>query len=443
MNATLWYPDAEIAPDPPYDRLVDGRTGVVIALAADGDDVWAASLCDTSALTGPVPTIQAVNPDTAGCDREPHRARAAAVGEAIERYCGGLPDPSRLTWASYGQLRSEGRCAVDPYDLALHHPDQLAAPGFPFLGLDRDTFCAWVPGERLDVAGRGQPVLVPAALTWLVQGDHGVGRRYDNGQVRQGPCCLCVPGGVAAGPSREWAVTRALVEVIERHALATAWYSGIPLPVIEADRAWAVPNRWNVPVVLAHHGEPDAPLVTGCAADLDVARALGRAQAEARMMTRAHAEVSAGAWQEFPVPVQGRCLETYLDRVDGGWDPTGAGLHGAVDITCHLHLGLDKRVSTQQWRRLRRPGAPSFAVPCLGSTSRSRPLSRWLRLLAADGLEAIVVDLTTTDIARLGFHVVRVLVPGLRGLGPTAFGFFGAGHEPLPDRLERAVIPHV
>src|SRR5262249_51199930 len=55
-------------------------------------------------------------------------------------------------------------------------------------------------------------------------------------------------------------------------------------------------------------------------------------------------------------------------------------------------------------------------VPTLWTGRPEDDLRTCVRLLAARGLEAIVVDLTTEDIAEMGFHVVRVLAPGTIGL---------------------------
>lgn len=424
---------------PPYADVVDARTGIVTALEAGEDGVWSARLCSTAALidgTGGAEGGESVAPDTAGRDHDPARARAAAVGEALERYCGALVDPARLRWATYAELLAQGVSAVDPEALALHSSAQLAAPGFPFLGIDRRTHCAWVDGRLL---APGEPrVAVPAAVVWLVFGPHSRGRRLQpDGTLREGPCCFCVPGGVAAGPTRDQAIRAALAEVVERHTLATAWYAGETLRTLAAGQAWLLPNRWQIPVVLAHHGPANGQMVMGCAADADVDRALSRARSEAAQMARACAEIARGEWVEFPVGEPETIAAGYQDRGEPmGWDVTGAGLHGAVDITCHLHLGLDPQVQRRQWGRLTGAHEPA---------AHGDPIDRVepLEGLRTDGQRVIVVDLTTSDVAALGVCVVRVIVPGLRSVGPTAFGFFGPGVEPLPGELTAAVIPHV
>ena len=64
-----------------------------------------------------------------GADRDESGARAAAIGEALERYCGMYVPPERVRVAT---ARALGDAAVDPARFGLFRDDQLARPGFPF-----------------------------------------------------------------------------------------------------------------------------------------------------------------------------------------------------------------------------------------------------------------------------------------------------------------------
>lgn len=405
-------------PEPPYDLLVDQRTGIVTSLdryllsASDGRSLtyWQADAADTS-VWAHASSGQA----TGGCHHLGDRARAAAVGEAVERYCGHLVDHTRTIRASYGDLVADAQAAVDPDSLCLH--GEPNGTGDPFVGLDRSSTCSWVAGTN----PAGPQVWVPAALVWLAYGSHSCSDT--------GPVCYPVPGGIAAGPTPAAARRGALGETVERHALATAWYGDRPFGVIEAGRIWTVPNRWDWPVVLVdHHRGSAGPLALGCAADADLATAVDKASAEAAMVARTLELVAAGGldWHSSGVLAAPTAQHRYLEHY-------GPDLAGAVDLACHLQLGLDPRVQAAQRERLGRLG---------GVATPSRPDDDLDDVLARDGRVPLTIELTTDDMAMLGLAVVRVVVPGLRPLGPTAYGFFGAGVDPLPSVRCRVVIPH-
>ncbi|MEJ8646145.1 YcaO-like family protein [Streptomyces sp. MS1.HAVA.3] len=73
----------------------------------------------------------AVDAATAGAALGDHeRARIAALGEAVERFCGNVV-PDTLPIASHAELARAGRAAVDPREFALYSRAQYARRGFP------------------------------------------------------------------------------------------------------------------------------------------------------------------------------------------------------------------------------------------------------------------------------------------------------------------------
>lgn len=61
------------------------------------------------------------------------QARASAIGEAAERYCGNLLDTLPVTFACYASLRRGPVRVLDPTDLVLYSDKQYDSPGFPFV----------------------------------------------------------------------------------------------------------------------------------------------------------------------------------------------------------------------------------------------------------------------------------------------------------------------
>ncbi len=91
-------------------------------------------------------------------------ARQAAIGEAVERYCGNAVPPG-LRRASYRALVDAGEAALDPTSLVLHSASQYDQRGFPFVPFTADLMVRWVKGRDLH---RDTPVL-GACLSRLPQ----------------------------------------------------------------------------------------------------------------------------------------------------------------------------------------------------------------------------------------------------------------------------------
>jgi ribosomal protein S12 methylthiotransferase accessory factor len=413
-------------------RLIDERTGIVptfrTGLLADGLFDAAAVLCETAhfGLASGAPAASGTSwTDSAAAGR-------AALGEAVERYCGHLVQTEQLQWGSHLELEGRGRDAVDPATLALYRPGQLARPGFPFAGIGPRERIAWV--EATDRARR--PVLVPASLVWLAPARHSAGP--DGRQLH-----LPVNAGIAAGSTLDEARRAALLEVLERHSLAQAWHAGATFPAVSA-RAGAtgdgaelrvVPNRFGLPVALALRRHADGTVACGCGAATTWGAAAAKAVAEAAVSAATTALVAAGPtpWARPSGPLaphraDRRYLRSY--RPD---------LSDATDVTCHLQLLLDPEMTAAVESRLGEPspGRPRASPPADTDVP-------WLEAaLEKAGFRPLTVDLTTPDVAACGMVVARVVVPGMRATGPAAFPFLGDGLDPLPARPCLLPVPHV
>ena len=134
-HLVLPMPDKRVAPgrlrlpEESHEALVDSRTGVVrrltdvrhVSRAPASLKTVRATLCDLSRVSR-----WRVDPVAGGSvfdDRA--SARRAAVGEAVERYCGNIVQPHLLHRASYGEMVRAGERAVDPGSLVL----KQACPG--------------------------------------------------------------------------------------------------------------------------------------------------------------------------------------------------------------------------------------------------------------------------------------------------------------------------
>lgn len=359
----------------------------------------------------------------------------AAVGEAIERYCGNLV--ARTVRGSFRDvLRSHGR-AVDPATLALFSPEQHAVERFPFRRFEADLVTDWAAGH--DLLTR-EPVLAPASLTWA---SYPYVAAHDALPVTN----PVYQPGLAAGPSVDSAVLAALLEVVERDTMVLAWHGGQALAPITAPpwlerlaagptarfqtRFVEFPNPFGVRVVGALVRDLRAGYLTlGLAARFERRTALLKALGEGMQLQMfvAGLDNPDGAYVRrlgSSSPLRPwRRDRRYLDDYDDD-------LIDARDDSCHLQLHLDPRMQERfehEW-----------AAAVTGSHSADpssdlapRPTHDAVRMLAVriaqeTSVAPIAVDVTTPDVAASGapVRVVRVVAPGTYANSSAAYPFLG------------------
>lgn len=206
------------------DPLTDPRTGIVTGIErfAPGPDApagwvgWSARVSDTRRFAN----FAADRYGFGAALGDSERARAAALGEACERYCGNAV-PHRLTTATHRELVNAGQRAIDPDTVALFSDSQYDTPGFPFTRFTTDTPTEWVSGRDLFT---GEPVEVPASLAYL-----NIDPRDRTGQRPLHPVRYA---GIAAGIDQRSAEVSALEELFERDATSVWWAAGTPAELL-------------------------------------------------------------------------------------------------------------------------------------------------------------------------------------------------------------------
>ncbi|MDE3190028.1 MAG: YcaO-like family protein [Acidobacteriota bacterium] len=324
-----------------------------------------------------------------GSGETAREARAAALGEALERYSASLPDPDRLIVASAREL---GARAVDPLRFALFSKRQYGSAGFPYTRFDRETRLAWVEGVALP---GGEPAFVPAQLVHLAGFDD------------ETPLCRTTSSGLACHTTVESATLGALLEVLERDAFMLTWKTRLSWPLLEwsgnaeleaFERASLRPTGlhwravdlsaiWEVPIVAAvvRGGET---LGVGAAAAATVRRAATKALDEAtRVRTWAQALRRSGA-----AAPAADAVEELDDHVRFYSDPVNA---PRVDF-------LDCCRATRRIEHV-----PDVSAPLLPSICER---------LARRGFTAYAVEVTSPDVREAGMHVVRAIAPELCAL---------------------------
>ena len=360
-----------------------------------------------------------------GAHPRPARARAAAIGEALERYSALYVPRESVQIAT---ARSLGDAAVRPSRFALFHPAQHAEGHLPFAAFTDDTPTTFVEGTSLH---DGSAVYLPAELVYL--------GRPPTGSV---PIVYSTSNGLACAATFTEAVLRALLELVERDAVMLAWKCGLSLPLLDwtddddlqsYDRRFFAPTgvRFNVldgsafldvPIAIAVvHGPPGsgASLAMGAGASATIRDAWLAAVSEGFGVYRWVRQQTL-AQRDMPIPDPDQ-IETFDEHVLFYGPPDHA------DLAAFLDGSAERR--------------PTRSIEGLEGARPRSQVEAVLRRLARHGLSAYAVDVTSPDVRSLGLSVARVIVPELCSLDVSHRARFLGGTRLYTAAHEAGLVP--
>jgi ribosomal protein S12 methylthiotransferase accessory factor len=335
-------------------------------------------------------------------------ACAAAVGECVERYSCASYAWDELVYASQREL---GSAAVGMDEIQLYSIAQYEHPAFPFAPWRDDVRIHWSEGESL-LSGRSR--CIPAALVYIPYRPYRP-RRRDRPSDFVG---LSVSSGQACAGNRARAVLSGLYEVVERDAFMIRWVRRLPparIEFLESPTLAAIYDQYfagcnlrfdvfdltldiAIPTVLgvARSRTGRGPiLAVGAASDLSEEKAIAKALKESYQSIIWARELLAQRpnWRPAPDYANVRDFEDHVR------------LYAEPDMASHLDFilhGTDRRAprSARTVRTARTFDDVDEELRCA--------------LAAVDrvGLDAVVVDTTSPEIAELGLHCPKVFLPG-------------------------------
>lgn len=331
-------------------------------------------------------------------------ARASAVCEAIERYCGIRSSYEHLS-ASYTQMQKDfGDRVFHPRQLALFSDRQYAQrkewnAAQPETGYHRvpepfDDECTveWVGAWSLS---RETMCYVPAAYCYY-------------GHREKGPIAVIGDSnGSAAGNTLEEAVLQGLMEVVERDCVALWWYNMICFPQVDL-------ASFNDPYVfqlLDYYRQIDRELwVLDITSDLGIPTFVGIS----RRMDRDAEDIVIGLGSHLDPRVAltraltevNQFLPAVLKRNPDGstryWFPDREAIHWwrTAKLADHPYLAPAQNSRPKKLQDY----PPATEQDMLEDINRCR------RSIEAAGLEMLAMDMSQPDIE---LSVAKVIVPGL------------------------------
>lgn len=388
-----------------WEDLVDARTGIVrelVELRIDEDEPpfvhYLSYACSTEPW-GMLPNFG--NNGGVGTTREV--AAAKAIGEAVERYCSAVFSYEDLVWAAYEDL---DRSATPPETFALYSRAQYDQPGFPWRPFTPRTPTAWTPGRSLTT---GDEVLVPAPFVFVPY--HYLAERPDT------PIAQPISTGLACGSSPEQAALSALCEAIERDAFTITWQSRLSRPRIDLDSLTAdladLVERYRSVGLRVHLVDITTDL--SCPVVMSLVEGLSESSPALAVAAAAHPDPAVACRKSLEELAHTRRFAAQvMDYLPPVPVDVVAGHPAVVDQRAHLRFYCPqsaKGYADFSWSSDRTVALADIAVG-----TGQEELTEVASAVAAAGEEAVLVDLTTPDIADLGLSVARVVCPGLHPL---------------------------
>lgn len=374
-------------------KLIDGRYGILQEVNV------ALSLPDEPAIF--TTEIERAHPDelTDGHPMEPHeggcsldkdQAILSGIGEAVERYSACIYRDESIQTARYEDLDN----AVDPAAVTNFHSRQIDAGEAPSALYDRGDEVGWVETTHL---GTGVRTMVPAQLVYL---------NYDRGDEPfiRNP----ISTGLAASMSKQTAIARGTLEVVERDAFMIYYLTRTELPRIVlddrpepidelVDRIDRAGIDWHLldartdlglPVVIAVLVDDEVPSVTvGVAASNSAVDAVRDALEES---------------------LQIRLYQRHLTTGDGSPIDLETAAEGDIGRDARLRGWAKEGMESELtfWTESDRKELLTTI-----SDESDVPSTEAVPDVVSETLNQYVVELTTRDVEACGFSVVRVIAP--------------------------------
>jgi len=317
-------------------------------------------------------------------------ARASALCEALERYCGGFRGGEPRRRGLFEELEGD---AIAPNDymrfserqFAQRHQHNERATSFrtripePF---DPTLPIEWSPVWSLT---HERTRWLPTALC------------YYGAQVLGAPFCIAESNGNAAGNTVEEAILHGFLELVERDHVALWWYNRIAAPGVALD---TVADPWLAQLREYIAGQGRELWAVDLTADLGIPAAAALVASEdgsgIGMGFGAHLDLRSAV-----IRAATELAQLGLGSVSGG---LGSGADPALHLDDHPFARPDPDVPLRSCE-----GEPSFEGDVVDALERCR------RTIEGKGLELLVLDQTRPDI---GLPVVKVIVPGMRHFWP-------------------------
>jgi ribosomal protein S12 methylthiotransferase accessory factor len=331
-------------------------------------------------------------------------ATIGAIGETIERYCAACYDWDDLTYASQTELGPQA-IGMDRFSL---YTDDIYQQKNCFLTRWRpDLKMYWARGESMLT---GETRYLPAEMIYTPF-------LLDN--PKKAPMVATgVSSGQACHTDRSQALLSGICEAIERDAFMITWMRRIPPTRINLEE-----DAFLKSIYSRYFECPSVNFELysiGLDLPVPVVLCVGRGVTEQKgpfINVGAAARVSErdACLKALTEGSQGTAWVRELVRSRSTWRPA-PDFSNLMSFEDHLYTYCFPEHISRADFILKTPKSRGVLPDSPASKSPEKALQFCVDTLAERGLEPIAVDLTTPEMADLGFYVPKVIVPGLAHL---------------------------
>ena len=349
------------------------------------------------------------------------KAVMKTLGEAVERYCLASYEQRYLVHNSF----DESKPMLDPSSVVSIAPAQLKSKECSQFQFGKQEKFLWANGYSLT---RNSALLIPAQLVYVPY-------YFDNEPVIRFP----ITTGAASGTSLSGAVIRGLCEVIERDAFMIFYLNKLTPPVLDLSNSKSDQLR-NLPKIFKRYNlelyifniTTDIPVTSimamiidktgvgpavtvGLKTALDAKLAIIGAIEEAEQMR---------PWIRDELYLRGDILQT---TQYGNLDLTERGLlWSKTSMIKHLNFFLKSKsnIAVDQFLKIQ-------------SMKMANDLESLIQNFKQMEMEVCCMDVTLPEVDKVGFKVVKVIVPQLQPLYLTEeFKYLGGSRlYTVPQKL--------
>jgi ribosomal protein S12 methylthiotransferase accessory factor len=386
-------------------QLLDDQVGVVQSLRDLPIDAgepsffrFVAKACNTLGFVN-----QENFGSTGGASLDRDVAMAKAVGEAVERYCAAIYDMEELPLFSYATAPVP---CVAPGEFALYAPEQYGSADFMFAPFEAGTQIRWTPARKLPT---GDVCHVPAAMVYVPYTYYTA--------TNDGPIIQPISTGLASHMSRDAATVSAICEVIERDAFTIVWQARMGPPQIRRD------SLSDEPRAALEAMESIARSVTlfDITLDIQVPTVLAVQRSRDRACPAIAVAASTGLDpQEAALKALEELAHTYFYAAELlRMIPEEKWPRRPEDIVVqdhHLLYWADHRHADDIEFLFRSTASVAIDRDRAIPSDSGGQLAELVQRVGAAGYAVLTTEVTSADVAELGFSVVRAIIPGLHPL---------------------------
>ena len=348
-------------------------------------------------LTRPVRVEDSlIAPSPSGSGFSATEAEVHTLMESVERYSNMVVDESRLTWSTYDDIETR---AINPVQLGLYSDgvyDRIE------LGCSRFSVHSeipWIEGYDLYF---GKPVMIPADFVYYPA-------------IRQKPLVFDTSNGASAHTNTVQAILNGLFEVIERDSFLTMWLNRFSMPILNVKelpfgfsesirlmnefgmsvKLLDITSDTGIPAIAAvcYNNDPTKypALVVGAGSHIDPEKAVQKALFEMEFML--------SEMLEHP----DKKKITRPDEITTMYE------HPLYYLNPKMRKYWKFMINGKQTSK-------DLTIPKGFSGDNYSTLRQIVKLLHKMKHRVIWVDITPSDLNRLGFKAVKVFVTGFQPL---------------------------